>query len=42
MTNQIGGERRQLIVLKIRPAVFNHYVLSLDIAGIKQSLLERR
>jgi hypothetical protein len=42
MTNQIGGERGQLILLSVRPAVSDHYILSLDVAGIKQSLLIRR
>ena len=41
-SERLPGERRQLIILRVRPAEFNHYVLSLDIAGIKQSLLERR
>jgi hypothetical protein len=32
-TNQIGGQRRQSIVVSLRPAVFDRHVPTLDIAG---------
>src|SRR3989442_780903 len=32
-TNQVGGQRWQSIVIDIRPAIFDLYVLVLDIAG---------
>jgi len=42
VTNKIRGERRRLIILGVCPAELNHYAPFFDIAGIKQSLLERR
>src|SRR5262249_53234978 len=37
-TNQFGRQRRQPIVLALRPAVFDHDVLALDIAGVFETL----
>ena len=39
--DQIGRQRRQSIVLTLRPAVFDRHVLALDIAGFVQALAER-
>ena len=39
--NQIGRQRRQAIVLTLRPAVFDRHVLALDIAGLLQALAKR-
>jgi hypothetical protein len=36
--NQFGRKLRQPIVLALRPAVFDHYVLALDIADLLQAL----
>ena len=36
--NQFGRQRRQPIVLTLRPAVFDRNVLALDIAGLLQAL----
>ena len=41
-TNQIGRQRRQPIVLVVRPAIFDRHVTALDIAGLAQALAERR
>ena len=38
--NQIGGERRQSIILALRPAVFDRHVPALDSAGFVQALAE--
>ena len=38
--NQIGGERRQSIILALRPAVFDSQVPALDRAGLVQALAE--
>ena len=40
-TNQIGRQRRQSIVLALRPAILDRHVLTLDIAGFLQALAER-
>ena len=40
--DQIGYQRRQPTVIALRPAVFDRHALSLDKAGLGQSLLERR
>ena len=40
-TNQIGRQRRQSIVLALRPAIFDRHVPALDIAGFAQALAER-
>jgi hypothetical protein len=37
----IGGQCRQPIAAALGPAVFDRHVLSFDIAGIAQSLVER-
>src|SRR5262249_49226723 len=37
-TNQFGCKLRQPIVLALRPAVFDHYVLALHIADLLQAL----
>src|SRR5262245_56308312 len=39
-TNQIGRQRRQLIVAALRPAIFYRQILALDIAGFLQALTE--
>ena len=39
--NQIGRQRRQPIILALRPAVFDRDVPALDIAGFAQALAER-
>ena len=39
--NEIGQQRWKSIVLILRPAVFDRYVLALDIAGFAQTLTER-
>ena len=39
--NQIGRQRRQSIVLVLRPAIFDRHVPALDIAGFAQALAER-
>src|SRR5262245_25262798 len=39
--NEIGQQRRKSIVLILRPAAFDRYVLALDIAGFAQTLTER-
>ena len=39
--DEIGGQCGQPIIVALRPAVFHRQVLSLDIAGFAQSLLER-
>jgi hypothetical protein len=38
--NQIGYQRRQPIIVTVRPAVFDCHILCLDIAGFIQSLVE--
>src|SRR5262249_46716830 len=38
---EIGCERRQPIILILRPAIFNGNVLTLDMAGFLQALEER-
>ena len=38
--NQVGCERRQLIELSVRPAIFDLNVLALDVAGLIQALEE--
>ena len=40
--NQFGRQRRQPIVLIFGPAIFDRHVFSLDIAGLPQTLPERR
>ena len=40
--DQIGRQRRQPVVLTLRPAVFDRDVLALDEAGFLQALAERR
>ena len=39
--DQIGRQRRQSIVLALRPAIFDRHILALDIAGFFQALAER-
>ena len=39
--NQIGRQCRQSVVLILRPAIFDRYVLAFDIAGFSQALAER-
>ena len=39
--NQFGGQCWQPIVLTLREAVFDRYVLALDVAGFFQALAER-
>ena len=39
--DEIGGQRRQPIVVKLRPAVLDGQVLPFDIAGLTQTLSER-
>src|SRR5262249_20704911 len=40
-TNQVGRQRRQLVVLTLCPAIFDRHVLALDIASFFQALAER-
>src|SRR5262249_36363031 len=40
-TNQLGCQRRQSVVLTVRPAVFYRYILALDVADFAQALPER-
>ena len=40
-SHQFGRQRRQPIVLAVRPAVFDRHVLAVDIAGLAQTLPER-
>ena len=40
--NQIGRQRRQAIILTLRPAVFDADIAVFDIAGVVQALAERR
>ena len=42
MTNQIGGHRRQPIVVVLGKTVFNLQVLTLDVAGFFQPLSKPR
>jgi hypothetical protein len=37
---QIGCEVRQSVVLVLRPAILDHHILALDIAGFTNALLE--
>jgi hypothetical protein len=39
--DEVGGQCRQLIVMALRPAVFDRQILSLDVAGFAQSLADR-
>ena len=39
--DEIGGQRRQPIVVVLCPAVFDRDVLALDVAGVAQSLAKR-
>ena len=39
--DEIGGQCGQPIIVALRPAVFDRHVLSLDVAGFAQSLVER-
>jgi len=39
--DEIGCKRRQPIIVILRPAVFDRYVLALDIAGLLKALEER-
>src|SRR5262245_17164530 len=39
---QIGCEVGQSVVLVLRPAIFDHHILALDIAGFTNALLEWR
>jgi hypothetical protein len=40
-TNEVGGQSRQPVIIVLRPAVFDRHILSLDVAGFAQSLVER-
>ena len=40
--NQFGRQRRQPIELVLRPAIFDRYVLALDVARVLQTLAEMR
>src|SRR6202049_1347860 len=42
LTNQIGCQRRQAVVLVLRPTVFDRHVLALDLDGFAQTLSECR
>src|SRR6516162_5591181 len=39
--DEVGGQRRQPIIMALGPAVFELDVLALDVAGFTQSLMER-
>ena len=39
--DEVGGQCRQPIIVALRPAVFDRQVLSLDVAALTQSLVER-
>jgi hypothetical protein len=38
--NEIGGQRRQSIVLTVRPPIFDRHVPALDVSGLAQALAE--
>ena len=38
--DEVGGQRGQPINVALAPAIFDHHVLSLDVAGLAQSLTE--
>src|SRR5262249_56608805 len=38
--NQVGRQRRQLIVLTPRPAVFNRRILTFDVTAVLEALME--
>ena len=40
--DEVGRQRRQSIVLALRPTIFDRHVLSLDIAGFVETLPEGR
>jgi len=40
-TDEIGGQCRQSFIVALRPAIFYCHVLSLDVASLAQSLVER-
>src|SRR5262245_44836293 len=40
-TYQFGRERRQQVILPVRPAVFDRYVLAIDVTDLLQSVPER-
>jgi hypothetical protein len=40
-TDEIRGQRRQLIIVALGPAVFDRYVLFFEVAGLAQSSAER-
>src|SRR5262249_20061739 len=40
-TNQFGSKRSESVVVAVRPAIFDHYVLRFDISGIFQASAER-
>ena len=40
-TDQIGGERRQLVILALRPAILDRDIAALDIADCSEAIPER-
>jgi hypothetical protein len=42
MANQLGGQTRHPVSLILRPAVFDHSVLAVDVTGLLEALEERR
>ena len=38
MSNQIGSQARQLVVISVRPSVFNHYIPTLFVASSGKAL----
>jgi hypothetical protein len=42
MASQLGGQTRQPVALILRPAVFDHGVLAVDVTGLLKALKERR
>src|SRR5262245_52678626 len=39
---QVGGQAWQLVVISIRPSIFNHYIPTFLVAGRGEALSERR
>ena len=42
IADQLGGQARQPVALILRPAVFDHDVVAVDVTGLLEALEERR